>query len=290
MTMDPQRLLRREFAPVRQRYTARDSALYALSLGVGADPLDARQLAYVREEDARVFPTLPNVLGYPGFWAREADTGIDWRRLLHVEQSMTLHAPLAPQGEVVGHTRVTGVVDKGVAKGALLHQERRIVEAGSGRLLAEVGQVSLLRGDGGCGSTRDAAAPPHRMPGRPPDAVRDLPTLPQAALLYRLNGDTNPVHADPATARAAGFDRPILHGLCTFGVAVHALLAGALDWDESRLHRLRVRFTAPVLPGETLRTESWTDGDVVSFRTTAIERGTVVLDAGRADLIRPDTA
>ncbi|MEV7422053.1 MULTISPECIES: MaoC/PaaZ C-terminal domain-containing protein [unclassified Streptomyces] len=283
--MDPRKLLRREFAPVRQRYTARDRALYALSLGVGADPLDARQLAYVREEDGRVFPTMANVLGYPGFWAREEDTGIDWRRLLHVEQSMTLHAPLPPEGEVVGSTRVTGVVDKGVDKGALLYQERRIVEAGSGRLLAEVGQVSLLRGDGGCGSTRDAAAPAHRMPGRAPDAVHDLPTLPQAALLYRLNGDTNPVHSDPATARAAGFDRPILHGLCTFGVAVHALLAGALGWDDSGPHRLRVRFTAPVLPGETLRTESWTDGNVVSFRTTAVERGTVVLDAGRVDLI-----
>ncbi|MFE4058074.1 MaoC/PaaZ C-terminal domain-containing protein [Streptomyces sp. NPDC059096] len=287
MTMDPARLLRRAFAPVRQRYTARDCALYALSLGIGADPLDARRLAYVMEETARPFPTMANVLGYAGFWAREPDTGIDWRRLLHVEQSMTLHAPLARTGEVVGHTRVTGVVDKGVAKGALLHQERRIVAADSGQLLAEVGQVSLLRGDGGCGSTTDAVTPPHRMPERAPDAVHDLPTLPQAALLYRLNGDTNPVHADPGTARAAGFDRPVLHGLCTFGMAVHALLASALDWDDSRLHRLRVRFTAPVLPGDTLRTESWTDGDVVSFRTTAVERGAVVLDAGRADLIRP---
>ncbi|WP_405807191.1 MaoC/PaaZ C-terminal domain-containing protein [Streptomyces sp. NBC_01187] len=285
MTTDPRKLLRREFAPVRQRYTAQDSRLYALSLGLGADPLDARQLAYVYEEGQRVFPTMPNVLGYPGFWAREPDTGIDWRRLLHVEQSMTLHTPLAPEGDVVGHNRVTGVVDKGVAKGALLYQQRQILHAGSGRLLAEVGQVSLLRGDGGCGSTTDAAPPPHRQPDRAPDAVHDLPTLRQAALLYRLNGDANPVHADPGTARAAGFERPILHGLCTFGVAVHALLAGALDWGESRLHRVRVRFTAPVFPGETLRTESWTDGDVVSFRTTAIERGAVVLDAGRADLI-----
>ncbi|MEU8877127.1 MaoC/PaaZ C-terminal domain-containing protein [Streptomyces javensis] len=284
MTMDPHKLLRREFAPVRQRYTARDSRLYALSLGLGADPLDAHQLGYVYEEGRRAFPTLPNVLGYPGFWAREPDTGIDWRRLLHVEQSLTLYTPPAPEGDVVGRTRVTGVVDKGVNKGALLYQTRQILDAGDGRLLAEVGQVSLLRGDGGCGSTRDTAPPPHRMPHRAPDAVHDLPTLPQAALLYRLNGDPNPVHADPATARAAGFERPILHGLCTFGMAVHALLASALDWDDSRLHRLRVRFTAPVFPGETLRTESWTDGDVVSFRTTAIERGAVVLDAGRVDL------
>ncbi|MFJ9179336.1 MaoC/PaaZ C-terminal domain-containing protein [Streptomyces sp. NPDC102360] len=284
MTTDPHKLLKREFAPVRQRYTARDSSLYALSLGLGTDPLDTHQLAYVCEEGRRAFPTMPNVLGYAGFWAREPDTGIDWQRLLHVEQSLTLHAPLASEGDVVGHTRVTGVVDKGVGKGALLYQERQVLDSGSGQLLAEVGQVSLLRGDGGCGSTTDPAPPPHRMPDRAPDAVQDLPTLPQAALLYRLCGDTNPVHADPVTARAAGFDRPILHGLCTFGVAVHALLAGALDWDESRLHRLRVRFSAPVFPGETLRTEFWTDADVVSFRTTALERGAVVLDAGRAEL------
>lgn len=284
MTMDPHRLLRRRFAPVRQRYTSRDSRLYALSLGLGADPLDARHLAYVHERDQRAFPTLPNVLGHPGFWAREPDTGIDWRRLLHVEQALTLHSPLRPEGDIVGRNRVTGVVDKGSATGALLYQARRIEEAGSGRLLAEVEQVSLLRGNGGCGSTTEAAPPPHRVPGRPPDDVHDLTTLPQSALLYRLNGDDNPLHADPATARAAGFARPVLHGLCTFGTAVHALLAGALDWDDSRPHRLRVRFTAPVFPGETLRTESWTDGGVVSFRTTALDRDVVVLDAGRVDL------
>ncbi|MFE2938149.1 MaoC/PaaZ C-terminal domain-containing protein [Streptomyces sp. NPDC059255] len=282
--MDPYALLRREFAPVRHRYTARDTALHALGLGLGGDPLDARQLAYVLPERCAAFPTLPNVLGYSGFWAREPGTGIDWRRLLHVEQSLTLHERLPADGDVTGYTRVTGVVDKGEAKGALLYQERRLTDSADGRLLAEVGQVSLLRGDGGCGSTMAAPPAPHRVPERAPDHVQDLPTLPQAALLYRLSGDHNPVHSDPATARGAGFDRPLLHGLCTFGVAVHALLAGPLAWDAARLHRLRVRFTAPVYPGETLRTESWTDDGTVSFRTHVIERATVVLDAGRADL------
>ena len=282
--MDPRGLLARAFPPREHSYTRQDAIRYALSLGLGADPLDPDQLAYVYEQDQRVFPTFPVILGYAGFWAREPDTGIDWRRLLHVEQSLALHAPLPPEGRVTGHTRVTGVVDKGPAKGALLYQERRVTDAVTGTLLAEVGQVSLLRGDGGSGSTMAAAPPPHRLPERSPDAVRDLATLPQAALLYRLGGDTNPVHADPDTARAAGFERPILHGLCTFGIAVHALLSTALDWDAGRLRRVRARFTAPVYPGDTLRAELWTDGDVVSFRTTALERDVTVLDAGRADI------
>jgi acyl dehydratase len=119
---------------------------------------------------------------------------------------------------------------------------------------------------------------------RAPDHRCDLPTLAQAALIYRLSGDFNPLHADPAVARAAGFERPILHGMATMGIAAHAVLRTLLDYDAARLAGMRVRFTAPVLPGDTLRTELWVDGSVVSLRTTAIERAVVVLDHGRVDL------
>jgi acyl dehydratase len=143
----------------------------------------------------------------------------------------------------------------------------------------------MLRADGGFGGAHGVPlAAPHAVPDRAPDAVCDLPTLPQAALLYRLNGDFNPLHADPAVARAAGFPRPILHGLATMGVALHAVLKTLLGYDAAAVRGMRVRFTAPVLPGETLRTALWRDGAVVSLRTTALERGTVVLDAGRVDL------
>lgn len=284
MPIDPQRLLARRFAPVQQHYTTRDTILYALGAGMGADPLDAGQLRYVYEPGLVAMPTLANVLGYPGFWAREPDTGIDWQRLLHAEQAITLHALLPVQGCVTGESRVSGLWDKGAGKGALLQQTREVRDA-NGAPLATIVQLAMLRGDGGCGSAGDGAPPaPHCLPERTPDAICALATSPQAALLYRLNGDDNPLHADPAVAAAAGFERPILHGLCTMAVAAHAVLRTVLDYEPRRFAAMRVRFTAPVFPGETLRTDLWIDGPVVSLRTTAAERGVVVLDRGRMDL------
>ena len=284
MAINYEQLLNRPFAPVEQRYTAQDSILYALALGLGDDPLDSRQLAFVYEQGQQAFPTLPMVLGYPGFWAREPDTGIDWRRLVHAEQSLQLHAPLPVQGRVIGHTRITSIVDKGAEKGALLYLERQVVDADSGVLLATVNQVNMLRGDGGFGGPDGPIAPPHRLPDRTADRICDLPTSPQAAMLYRLCGDDNPLHIDPAVARDAGFDRPILHGLCTLGIAVHGLLRTLLDYQSARLFGLRVRFTAPFYPGETLRCEFWQDGNDISFRASSVERGVQVLGAGQAQL------
>jgi len=286
MAIDPQALLQRRFAPVDHRFTVRDTMLYALGVGLGADPLDRGQLRYVVEDGLAALPTLANVLAYPGFWARESDTGIDWRRLLHAEQAIELHAPLPVEGLVVGRNRVSGLWDKGEAKGTLMQQVREMEDA-DGRPLATVTQLTLLRGDGGRGSAGDGAPPePHSLPQRSADAVCNLPTLPQAALIYRLSGDYNPLHADPAVAAAAGFPRPILHGMCTMGVAAHAVLRSVLNYDAARIAAMRVRFTAAVFPGDTLRTELWIDGDVVSLRTTALERDVLVLDKGRVD-VRP---
>ena len=284
MAINYEQLLNRRFAPVAQSYSANDSILYALALGLGDDPLDSRQLAFVYEQGQQAFPTLPMVLGYPGFWAREPDTGIDWRRLVHAEQSLQLHAPLPVQGRVIGHTRITAIVDKGAEKGALLYLERRVVDADSGVLLATVNQVNMLRGDGGFGGPAGPIPTPHALPDRTADRVCDLPTSPQAAMLYRLCGDDNPLHIDPSVARDAGFDRPILHGLCTLGIAVHGLLRTLLDYQSAHLVGLRVRFTAPFYPGETLRCEFWQDGNDISFRASSVERGVQVLGAGQAQL------
>ena len=288
MTLDPHHLLNRPFAPVDQTYTAQDSMLYALGCGLGADPLEAGQLRYVYENGAdglQALPTQANVLGYSGFWADQPDTGITWRRLVHAEQAIVLHRSLPAAGRVIGRTRVVGLHDRGADKGALLLLERRVTDAISGELIATVTQTTMLRADGGFGGAYGASlAEPHAIPGREPDAVCDLPTLPQAALLYRLNGDLNPLHADPAVAHAAGFSRPILHGMATMGVAMHAVLKELLGYDADGVRGMRVRFTAPVLPGETLRTELWRDGSVVSLRATVLERGVVALNAGRVDL------
>jgi len=286
MALDPQALLGRRFAPIQHRFTVRETMLYALGVGLGSDPLDRGQLRYLYEDGLAALPTFANVLAYPGFWARESDTGIDWKRLLHAEQAIELHAPLPVEGIVVGRNRVSGLWDKGAAKGALMQQVRELGDA-AGLPLATVTQLTLLRGDGGCGSAGEGALPaPHSLPERSADAVCDLPTLAQAALIYRLSGDYNPLHADPAVAAAAGFARPILHGMCTMGVAAHAVLRSVLGYDATRFAAMRVRFTAAALPGDTLRTELWVDGDVVSLRTTALERDVVVLDKGRVD-VRP---
>lgn len=288
--LDPRHLLARSFAPIEHAYAVRDAQLYALGVGLGADPTDTAQLRYVYEgadgAALRVMPTMANVLAYPGFWAREPDTGIDWRRLVHAEQQITLHAPLPPAGRVLGRNRVSGLWDKGAGKGALLQQTREITDTATGRLLATVVQLSLLRGDGGFGDGGSDGAPPvpHAMPERAPDHSCDLPTLPQAALIYRLSGDLNPLHADPAVARAAGFERPILHGMALMGVAAHAVLRTVAGYDDRRFAGMRVRFTSPALPGDTLRTEMWVDGPRISLRTTAIERQVTVLNNAWVDL------
>ncbi|WP_077000803.1 MaoC/PaaZ C-terminal domain-containing protein [Variovorax sp. KK3] len=287
---DPHALLSRRFAPIEHAYAIRDTQLYALGVGLGADPLDPQQLDYLYEgvdgRSLRAMPTLANVLAYPGFWAREADTGIDWRKIVHAEQEIVLHASLPPGGCVVGQNRVSALWDKGPGKGALMQQQREVRDAADGALLATVTQLSLLRGNGGFGPGGGNSAPPvpHALPDRAPDVVHDIRSLPQAALIYRLSGDLNPLHADPAIARAAGFERPILHGMATMGFAAHAVLAAVLGYDATRFAGMRVRFTAPALPGDTLRTEMWVDGKVVSLRTTALERGVMVLGNSRVDL------
>ncbi|SAK87155.1 MaoC-like dehydratase [Caballeronia pedi] len=290
MPLRADHLLDRHFPPIEHAYSLRDSQIYALGLGIGADPLDARQLRYVYEgsdrQSLRAFPTMANVLAYPGFWAREADTGITWQKILHAEQEIRIHAPLPAMGRINGTTRITGLWDKGPDKGAFLQQTREITEAQTGRPLATVVQLSLLRADGGFGAGGSADAPPapHAMPDGAPDHVCDLATPEQLALIYRLSGDLNPLHADPTIAAAAGFPRPILHGMALMGVAAHAVLRTVLDYDDVRFAGMRVRFTAPAWPGDTLRTEMWVRGNTVSLRVIAVERDVVVLNHARVDL------
>ena len=198
---------------------------------------------------------------------------------------MTLHRPLPVAGWFVTRSRVEEIIDKGAGKGALIYLVREISDADSGDKLATMRRTTFARGDGGFGGPSGPRHEPHRMPeGRAPDHVCDLPTLPQQALIYRLNGDDNPLHVDPDVAREAGYERPILHGLCTFGVAGHAVLKTLCGWDPARLKRFDVRFSAPVFPGETIRTEMWVDGATVSFRARVVERDAVVLNNGLAEL------
>jgi acyl dehydratase len=282
--IDYQRLLSWRFEDLEHSYNGRDTILYALGVGLGAPPDDMAQLRFVYEENLTALPTMAVVLGYPGFWLKDARTGVDWRRVLHGEQGLAIFKPLPAAGTVIGRTRITGLFDKGKEKGAFLYSERDVIDKASGDLLCTVSMTSALRGDGGFGGPSGPTPEPHPIPLRTPDLICDLPTLAQAALIYRLSGDYNPLHADPAVAAAAGFARPILHGLCTFGVVGHALLKTLCAYDPPRLRRMQVRFSAPVFPGETVRTELWREDGHVTFRARAVERDVVVVNNGRAEI------
>lgn len=278
--IDPERLLNFPIPEVRQTLTKRDSILYALSVGFGQDPLDQRQLDFVDHQRAlAAVPSMAVVLGHPGFWLADPATGVDPKSVLHGEQRIELRRPLPVEGHLVGRTRVTGLIDKGPGGAALMLSEKSVLDAESGELLAVTSSTTFLRGGGGFGGPSGPVQPVHAVPDGPPDLWVDLPTRPEQALIYRLNGDDNSLHADPAVAAAAGFPRPILHGLCSFGIVCHALIRALAGYQAGRLKRMSLRFSAPVLPGETIRSEIWKDG---SFRARVVERDVVVINNGHA--------
>ncbi|MGE0502036.1 MAG: MaoC/PaaZ C-terminal domain-containing protein [Rhizobiaceae bacterium] len=265
---------------VEHDFTVNDTILYALGIGAGLAATTDDDLRFVYESGLQALPTMAAVLAYPGFWARDPKYGITWQKLLHVEQSIEIHQPLPVEGRVRGEMTIDEIYDRGAEKGALMHFSRRIFDA-AGILLATVRQVNLLRADGGFGGRAGAPPTPHAVPDRTPDATLALPTSLDQALIYRLSGDTNPLHADPAVAKAAGFDRPILHGLCSFGIAGRAALKVLCDNDPARLRRLDVRFSSPVFPGETIETRIWRTGEeTAAIEAFALERGVAVMRNG----------
>lgn len=266
-------------------YTAKDVMLYALGLGLGGDE-NTDDLRFVYEEGLQVLPTFAGVLGYPGFWLKDPATGIDWKKVLNGEQGLILHRPLVPEGKVIGRTRVDEIIDKGAGKGALIHTSRDIVDAGTGALIATVTNTIFARGDGGFSGKPPAASQPQAAPvlADQPDAALDFSTLRQAALIYRLSGDYNPLHADPAVAKTVGYERPILHGAATWGIAGYALLRLLCGGDPARFRRFDARFSSPVLPGDVVRTEVWRTGPgEAAFRCRVPARDVVVLSNGRLE-------
>jgi acyl dehydratase len=284
LPIDRDTLLNWSIPETRHTYTKRDTMLYSLGIGLGTQPTDRNELRFVYENGLEALPSMSLVLGYPGFWFSDPRTGVNWKALLHGEQGFENFRPLPVAGTVIGRTRVTEVIDKGADKGALVFTEREVVDAATGELLSRLTSTSVLRADGGFGGPSGPVPPPHVLPDRLADEVCDLATLPQAALIYRLSGDYNPLHADPKVAETARFARPILHGMCTFGIACHALLRAACGYQPERLRSMRCRFTSPVFPGETIRVEVWKDGDEISFRASVPERQVVALNNGHARL------
>ena len=277
-----------DFGDIRHAYTERDTMLYALGVGLGSNPLDAGQLRFVFEKELQVVPSMVAVLGTPGFWWRDPRTGADWVKLVHGEQRIELFGRLPPAATLIAKNRVVSLTDKGPGKGAIAVIERDVYEPGAAEPLARTTQVTFLRGDGGFSERSGISdAGPEALPALPeaaPDSEVELSSLEQAALIYRLSGDYNPLHADPEVARAAGFPRPILHGLCTFGMTAHAILKACCAYDAARIKAMAVRFTAPVYPGETIRFQFWRRGAKLHVRARIDARDVVVLNNGIVQL------
>jgi acyl dehydratase len=274
---------------VTQTYSERDVMLYALGLGLGSDPLDAQQLRYVYEKDLQAMPTCAAAFAWPKSWMRDPRTGIDYLKLVHGEQDVRFLRPMPVAGTIVSKTRVSRISDKGAGKGAIVELMRDISNASTGEALAQVRQVTFLRGDGGFSAESGASdAPPEALepvPERAPDEECVCATGQQAALIYRLSGDANPLHADPEIASKAGFPRPILHGLATYGIAGYAAIRTFAGNDAARLKRLALRLTSPVFPGEALRFQFWRDGDTrLHLRARVDARDVVVLNNGIVEI------
>jgi acyl dehydratase len=290
VAFDPARLVALPPRETRARHDKRDTMLYALGIGVSNEDANAPlTLRHAYEKDLTVLPTMAVVLAWPGFWLAEAQYGADATKVLHAEQSLVLHGPLPAEAELVSQLFIERIVDKGAAKGSILYSRRVLSDAASGQALATERRGTFLRGNGGHGDAvaagldETAFGPLQDLPERAPDLTVTLPTRIDQALVYRLSGDRNPLHVDPALARSVGFTGPILHGLCTYGIASRALTDGLCGGDATRFARMDCRFSQPVYPGETLATDIWRGAGSAQFRTRSLERGCVVLSHGRFD-------
>lgn len=275
MALDYHRLMGMEPINVQANWSERDTIIYAL--GVGAD-----ELTFLYEQGLQALPTMAGVLAYPGFIWKDPKYGLDWQRILHVEQALEFHGPIPVCGTISGATKIDAIVDKGADKGAIIYSSRDIFNE-SGEHFATARAAVMARGDGGFGEGDEPRQAPEAPPARAPDHIIRSPVSTNQALVYRLSGDLNPLHADPEVARSAGFTTPILHGMCTYGVAGRALLKSLCDNDPARLKSVSCRFSAPVYPGETIITEIWDAGNgTASFRASVAERNLMVLTHGSA--------
>jgi acyl dehydratase len=278
MPIDLDVALGAELEPVEFTWSSSDVQLYHLAVGAGADPIDPRELRYLTDGTPRVLPTFSSVaasfhmtdppkVSFPGI-------EIELSRVLHASEAVHVPGPLPPSGTARAITRITDVWDKG--KAAVILNETTVTDP-DGALLWTTKRSIFARGEGGFGGERGPSTSTG-VPDRAPDVEIDIPVLPQQALLYRLCGDRNPLHSDPEFARAAGFPRPILHGLCTYGMICKALVDTVLDGDPGLVRSYGARFAGVVFPGETIRASVWRDrGRYVGGVTVPARDGVTVL-------------
>jgi len=283
-------ILEEKSEPKTLAYIEKDVMLYALGIGLGDDPMDRTELAFVYEQNLKVVPTAATVLhasvGRPQMTGRGPEhrrSSVNYAMIVHGEQKIELHRPLPTFGSFTTTTSTIGAFDKGAGKGAVIINQT-IWTDDTGEKIATLTGTVFARGDGGFGGPSEGAPQPHTVPTRAPDKTVEFTTRPSQALLYRLNGDRNPLHADPDVAKRAGFDRPILHGLCTYGITCRAVLQEVVGFDAERILSHQVRFSAPVFPGDTIAVDLWQDDTIVSFEARAKERGVTVIKNGKTVL------
>jgi acyl dehydratase len=273
--------------PAESSWTSKDGLLYAVGVGAGQDPLDTAELPFVTENSMdmtqRILPTM--VVTLPTFSDAFGAIGtFNPAMLVHGEEKIVLHGEVPTSGTVSTVAEVTAIWDKG--KGAVVEFTTRSCLVGAdgavGDPLFDVVMSAYIRGEGGWGGERGPSGPQNVPPEREPDHRVELTTRPEQALIYRLSGDRNPLHSDPGFAALAGFDRPILHGLCTYGFTGRALLGELCDNDPARFRSMAGRFSSPVMPGETLTVEIWRTEDATAVYRTLASGDRVVIDAGLA--------
>lgn len=265
-------------------YGDRETMLYALGVGLGNDPLDTNELRFVYEPELRAVPTLATVVAW-GAGVPTEKLGVNYKLVLHGEEKTIFHRPMPTAATLIADSSVVEVYDKGEGKGAIIVRETILRDEADGQPVATLLRTIFARGDGGAGGSTDPTPKPHPTPERAPDKVIEYRTAPNQAAIYRLCGDRNPLHIDPERATAAGFERPILHGLCTYGITCRAVLEAFCDFDPDRIASHQARFSSPVFPGEALRIRLWCEDDkTISFEADVPDRGVTVIRNGLTTL------
>jgi acyl dehydratase len=259
--------------------------LYAYGIGMGADPMDEKELAFVNEAAAEPRPlkVVPTFASVAAWGSGPGEMNLNRVMVVDGERDITFHKPLPTTSNIIADSTVLAVYDKGKDKGAVIRHQT-VLKNEKGKPLATLVASRFARGDGGFGGPSEGQPEPHQMPNRAPDRTVDITTRPDQALVYRLCGDRNPLHSDPGFARKAGFPKPILHGMCTYGITCRGVLQTYADYDPSAFRQHAARFSSPVFPGDTVTMELWKDGNVISFEAKVKARNVTVIKSGKTVL------
>ena len=277
MTINYDEIMNLTSENVEISYSDKDSILYSLGIGLGNDPMNLNELKYVYENSQSVLPSMATNFQYHSPLLLK--TNINFIMVVHGEQRLSITNALPVSGDFIANAKVIGCYDKGPARGAIIEVETTVKNKKNNEEICKLVSTTFARGDGGFGGP-DSPKKEIFIPDGEPDYVSEVSTKPDQALIFRLSGDYNPLHSDPNFAKAAGFEKPILHGMCTYGIACRSLVNEICENDASKLKRFDCRFSSPVYPGETIITEMWKKDKTIYFNSKVKERDKLVLKNG----------